>query len=43
LVAGGDDFQQLDLDTQRGAQMRGDLLGLSKGQRAFTGGESEFH
>ena len=41
LVAGGDDFQQLDFDAERSAQVRGNLLGLSEGERAFAGGEDE--
>ena len=42
LVAGGDNLEQLHLDAERGAQVRGDLLGLRKGERAFASGEDEF-
>ena len=41
LIAGGDDFQQLDFDSERSTQVRGNLLGLSEGERALTGGEDE--
>jgi hypothetical protein len=42
LIAGRDDFQQLDIATERGVQMRGDLLGLRERERTFTGGKDEF-
>ena len=42
LVARSDDAEQLDLNAERGAQVRGDLFRLREGKRTFASGEGEF-